>query len=360
MKKYSLFLLGLMLTMVSFAQKAVINFEVKTYDFGKINEDDGKATYIFNFTNSGNSPLVVSRVQASCGCTTPTWTKEPIEPGKKGSITVTYNPSGRPGVFTKTITVYSNATDEQTTLVIKGEVIPKSSAANTEFPVIMGDLRLKNKVIQLNNIDKGKSQVRVVEIQNAGKNNLKPTIENLPNYLSTTVTPETLKPNEEGKITLSFNSKNCNQWGPVNDEIYVVLNNQRKYADEFQLRVVGNIVEDFSKLTLDQKRKAPILETPVRTIDFGVINAGAKKTAKFRISNKGINPLEIRRVINNNKEIFVQQSKMSIPGGKSGVMIIDVNTRNLPEGDYKKSFTVQTNDPDNSFAIIVMNWKVQK
>jgi len=77
-------LLGLMLTMVSFAQKAVINFEVKTYDFGKINEDDGKATYIFNFTNAGNSPLVVSRVQASCGCTTPTWTKEPIEPGKKG------------------------------------------------------------------------------------------------------------------------------------------------------------------------------------------------------------------------------------------------------------------------------------
>ncbi len=304
--------------------------------------------------------MVVSRVQASCGCTTPTWTKEPIEPGKKGSITVTYNPSGRPGVFTKTITVYSNATDEQTTLIIKGEVIPKSSAANTEFPVTMGDLQLKTKIIQMNNIDKGKSQIRVVEIQNAGKNNLKPTIENLPNYLSATVTPETLKPNEEGKITLSFNSKNCNQWGPVNDEIYVVLNNQRKYADEFQLRVVGNIVEDFSKLTLDQKRKAPILETPARTIDFGVINAGAKKTAKFKISNKGVNLLEIRRIINNNKEIFVQQSKMSIPGGKSGIMIIDLNTKTLPEGDYKKSFTVQTNDPDNSFVIIVMNWKVQK
>jgi len=101
------------------------------------------------------------------------------------------------------------------------------------------------------------------------------------------------------------------------------------------LRVVGNIVEDFSKLTFDQKRKAPILETPSRTIDFGIINPGAKKPLKFRISNKGINPLEIRRVINNNKEIFIQQSKMSIPGGKSGVMIIDINAKTLPEGDYK-------------------------
>ena len=119
MKKYSLLLVGLMLTLVSFSQKAVIDFEVKTYDFGKINEEDGKATYVFTFTNRGNSPLVLNRVQASCGCTTPTYTKEPIEPGKKGIITVTYNPAGRPGVFTKTITVYSNASEEQTSRRIK-------------------------------------------------------------------------------------------------------------------------------------------------------------------------------------------------------------------------------------------------
>jgi hypothetical protein len=71
--------------------------------------------------------LVINRVQASCGCTTPTWTKEPIEPGKSGSIVVTYNPLGRPGIFVKTITVYSNATDEQTVLIIKGDVIPKQA-----------------------------------------------------------------------------------------------------------------------------------------------------------------------------------------------------------------------------------------
>ena len=66
----------------------------------------------------------MSRVHASCGCTTPTWTKEPIEPGKKGSVTVAYNPLGRPGVFTKTITVFTNASEENVTLLIKGEVIP--------------------------------------------------------------------------------------------------------------------------------------------------------------------------------------------------------------------------------------------
>ena len=126
MKKYSLLLVCLVFSLVAMSQtqKAVINFEVKTHDFGKILEKDGKVTYVFSFTNKGDAPLVINRVQASCGCTTPTWTKEPVEPGKGGDIAVTYNTSGRPGIFTKTITVYSNDQQEQTVLIIKGEVIP--------------------------------------------------------------------------------------------------------------------------------------------------------------------------------------------------------------------------------------------
>lgn len=117
-------LVCLVFSLAAMAQKPVISFDVKEHDFGKINEKDGSVTYVFNFTNKGNAPLVVSKVQASCGCTTPTWTKEPIEEGKKGAITVTYNTANRPGMFTKTITVYSNDALEQTVLIIKGEVIP--------------------------------------------------------------------------------------------------------------------------------------------------------------------------------------------------------------------------------------------
>lgn len=129
MKKYSILLVCLVFSFVAMAQKPVINFEVKTHEFGKINEKDGPVTYVFEFVNKGDAPLVVSRVQASCGCTTPTWTKEPVESGKKGVVTVTYNPAGRPGMFTKTITIYSNDTKEQAVLIIKGEVIPTAKPA---------------------------------------------------------------------------------------------------------------------------------------------------------------------------------------------------------------------------------------
>jgi len=124
MNKLNVLLFCFMVSLAAVAQKPVINFASKDFDFGKIKEADGDVTHVFEFINKGKAPLVVNRVNASCGCTTPTWTKEPIEYNKKGAITVTYSTAGRPGSFYKTITVFSNDSINQV-LVIKGEVIPK-------------------------------------------------------------------------------------------------------------------------------------------------------------------------------------------------------------------------------------------
>jgi Protein of unknown function (DUF1573). len=360
MKKYSLLLVCMVISLVTMAQKPLIVFEEKSYDFGKVNEEEGKVTHVFEFVNKGNTPLVINRVQASCGCTTPVWTKDPIEPGKKGAINVTYAAAGRPGVFTKTITVYNNSAEEQLVLTIHGEVIPKAGSDNPSFPANFGGLRAKQKVVQLYNVDKGKTQTHALEIQNGTTAPLKVTVENLPPYLSYTVSPEVLKPAEEGKITFAFNSKKCAQWGPISNDVFVVLNGAKKFTEDFRLSVVGNVIEDFSKMTLEQKRKAPILEVPVRTINLGVMKQDGKRVAKFKISNKGQNPLEIRRFVNNNKELTIRQSKMSVASGRSADIVVTLNAKSLTEGDYKKYITIQTNDPDNATIILNMSWIVQK
>lgn len=98
-------------------------FDKNVHDFGKINESQKTATTIFTFKNVGDAPLIIQRAHASCGCTTPDYTKEPILPGKEGTITVTYSTVGRPGVFDKSITIFSNVPDSVYVLKIKGEVI---------------------------------------------------------------------------------------------------------------------------------------------------------------------------------------------------------------------------------------------
>ena len=86
----------------------VILFDKTVHDFGEFNEENGMVTCTFNFTNDGGSPLVITNVTTSCGCTVPEWTKEPVSPGKKGYVKATYNPLRRPGVFSKTVSVRTN------------------------------------------------------------------------------------------------------------------------------------------------------------------------------------------------------------------------------------------------------------
>ncbi len=106
-----------------------IKFEKIEHNFGKIKEGT-QATVTFAFTNIGSEPLVLNSVRASCGCTTPKWTKEPIAPGATGEVTAIYNSKGRPGNFTKTITVKYNGEEGAEFLTIRGfvETTPRETA----------------------------------------------------------------------------------------------------------------------------------------------------------------------------------------------------------------------------------------
>ncbi len=100
-----------------------IEFEKIVHDFGVI-ERGGDGTYIFKFKNVGNKPLVINRVSSSCGCTVPSYPKEPIPPGGSGEIKVTYN-TNILGRFSKNVTVFANA--PTVVLNIRGEVKEKES-----------------------------------------------------------------------------------------------------------------------------------------------------------------------------------------------------------------------------------------
>jgi hypothetical protein len=104
--------------------KTEITFTSLEHNYGTI-EFDANGTCEFEFTNTGKVALTLSNVQASCGCTAPEWSKEPIKPGEKGKITVKYN-TKLPGTFQKTIKVFSNSTVSPVVLTIKGEIKPKT------------------------------------------------------------------------------------------------------------------------------------------------------------------------------------------------------------------------------------------
>ena len=122
---FALVLISVLTFNIVAAEKgAVMTFAEKTHDFGSIKEADGPVTHVFEFTNTGSEPLVIINVNASCGCTRPEYPKEPIMPGKKGKIKVTFNPAGRPGEFSKEVKIRTNGS-KRPVLRITGTVIPK-------------------------------------------------------------------------------------------------------------------------------------------------------------------------------------------------------------------------------------------
>src|SRR5687768_13639384 len=103
MKRVFSFVL-LFITFASIAQQPkALQFKEEAHDFGTIAEEGGPVMHEFNFTNNTNRPVKILTVQASCGCTTPAWTKEVVQPGKTGFIQASYNPKGRPGFFNKSL-----------------------------------------------------------------------------------------------------------------------------------------------------------------------------------------------------------------------------------------------------------------
>ena len=123
-------MLAAILFLGGFALKAQdspgLSFEFEEFDFGTLNEGDD-ASVDFVFKNTGSEKLILTDVRASCGCTTPFWSKEPVMPGETGRITAKYATQGRPGNFNKAITVTSNAGEETKRLFIKGNVIGKQT-----------------------------------------------------------------------------------------------------------------------------------------------------------------------------------------------------------------------------------------
>lgn len=104
---------------------AEITFEKTKHNFGAFPESSPKVTCTFKFKNTGDKPLIIHQAMASCGCTVPTYTKKPVQPGESGEIHIAYDGTGKfPGHFRKSIAIRSNASKEIVRLVVEGDMTP--------------------------------------------------------------------------------------------------------------------------------------------------------------------------------------------------------------------------------------------
>ena len=185
----------------------------RVYEFGEIQEKDGKVSRTFTFTNIGLTPVAIEDTYSGCGCATTDYTKHPIAPGGKGRVTVTYNPAYRPGFFSKEVVVFFNNRQNYTRIWVKGTVIPYLHPVEEDHPYSFGEgVHCSLKVLDFGKVKKGSSQR--IEIRYANDTDKEMTLTflvegNNPNI--TYINPGEMQPKERGKMDFIYTSSSEKQ-----------------------------------------------------------------------------------------------------------------------------------------------------
>lgn len=342
-----LLLLSLLLIALS-ASASEVRWLATDHNFGAFNEDDGKVFATFRMVNTSGNALTISNVRSSCGCTVPSYSHSAILPGDTASISVAYNPTGRPGRFSKSLAV-KLSNDSTYHLTIHGVVIGAANTLRSRFPVEAGPIRLKSAIIPLGPVKTGSYKTSYIEVYNTSLLPVVPAWSDIPRIMRVTAAHDTIMPGEQGVYAVSISPGASTHYGLLTDSLTFNVPGQAP----LKVEVVAIIEEDFSRMTLKERQAAPKIEFDTDMIDLGTFAPdGEKLTGRLKISNKGVSPLILRRIDCADAAISVECPATKIKKGKSATASITFDPAHFSGPLLNARLQIIANDPHNPTSTV--------
>lgn len=327
---------------VALSAGAQIHWLETTHNFGAIDESVGPVDCLFKFINTSTEPVTIVRAHASCGCTSPKYSRDAVAPGDTAAITVTYDPAGRPGKFTKTVAVDFSNNAPRTKLYITGTVVGSESTVAQRYPIACSDqIKLSRGAVMFGEINKGQTRPVFLDAYNRSTATIRPRVEGVPSYISVDVAPDTVPPGQQFTYIFYLHSAKTPLYGVLNDSVTVLADNG---SPACTIPIVAIVKEDFSKLTPKQLQKAPEMSTDTKSLDFGRLSAEPQQMS-CTITNTGKSPLKIRRLYSAEPGVAAKISSETIKPGKSATVTVDINPSQIPGNILNARLQIITNDP---------------
>lgn len=317
-----------------------------SHNFGAFNENQGVVSTRIPYVNTGDEELVIIAARASCGCTSPRFDNTTLAPGDTAYLTVSFDPAGRPGRFNKKITVDTNTEPQRSTLHITGVVIGAPATVKARYPIDMGPLKFSVNTALLGEAKKMHAKTVFLDGYNMSADSIAPQVVDTPKWLDVTPGPKLVPPGERVSFNFLIRPDNTPLYGFVSDSV-TIIPDSRHPEQRYILPVVVNIGDDFSKLSAEDYKRAPVaqISTPggdASAIRLGEQNAGTGAKTEITLSNSGKSNLMIRRIYSLGGEIVPGKYPDRVKPGKSIRIPLIVN---IPEGVLDTRITVITNDP---------------
>lgn len=349
MRKSTLTILLNLLFLSAFAQMTSgVKFNKLVHNFGSVKEESETVSTVFSFRNISDKPIYIVKVETSCGCTKPEYSKDTIQPGDSGYVRAIYETRGRHHDFHKNIYVYFNFANHYQSLIISGYVIPQANLAkkpqaysttysNLAFNTVMAEfpnlLNTEVKSFKIKAFNYMGYPIRIYEILEK------------PSYVTVDIGDSVINVNDSIIITITIDGTQIGKFGETRGRIGLLTDDPDGTTKI--LHVYANLKEDFSHMSKKDLKNAPIIElVPGSIIDLGKHTAGEKFSYTITIKNNGKMPLNIHSVLPNCSCISFRLAKSILEPGESIQLIITIDTVNQSIAEHSKYITLHSNDPN--------------
>ena len=321
--------------------RAEIEWLEKSYDFGLFKEAAGPRTGSVRFVNRGPEEVVVTNARPSCGCTSVEYPHDPVAAGDTARIAFTYDPTGRPGKFDKSIRV-SLEPGDMIRIGIRGNVLGTPESLSMFYPVELGALRVAEETIEAGEQRQGTGRDYFVNVYNQSQDSVGPVLRPGSGVLKAASSQDVLGPGDIAAFSFYLSSNPAPAVG--RHHIPVEVSDRRSGKVLGTLWYDAVVVPDNRKLSPAEVERGPRCYLIPDPIDLGIISGERTLEFSFLVQNQGKEMLE---VLSAESEYPIRLKRMpeKVKPGKASEAKGLIDVREIPAGAFKLSIIVYTNDP---------------
>ncbi|MDI1233852.1 MAG: DUF1573 domain-containing protein [bacterium] len=327
-----------------------LQFNELVHDFGRIKEESNESVHVFQFKNVSKRKIVITKVETSCGCTTPDWSKDTILPGGMGYVKAFYNPEGKKGNFQKYMYVHINRPDYFTTLTIRGDVIPRPRPdyAKSTFKLDYGNLAFSENMANFGVVLSTEVKEKTIHVFNYNEYPINiMSIGDKPDFIEIILKDSTIKAGDSINIVIRVIGNKILKMGDDFSRISLITDDPA--FPEKSLFVMSRLKEDYSNLSKKDLKNAPKIKlSNGPNINLGSHPVGSKFTESVTISNTGKKDLIVYKIAPTCSCITVNKRSFTLKPGESITLVFTYDTINQMVAEHSKNVSVICNDPTNS------------
>lgn len=323
----------------------VIELDKSVHNFGDLLLESGPVSCTFTIKNISQKPIVIYNAVTTCGCTKAEWTKEPIMPGKTGTVSATYSNDEGPYPFDKNITVYMSDPKKPVILKMRGVCMEKKLPLKDIYTTAYGPLGLRDAYIKCGNLEQGGMKSSSVTVANLSTSPISVEFEDVTQQMEISLKPNPIPAGETATMSFAITADRS-KWGRNTYWATPVINGKtyRNSDNSSRIGIWAITKENFDNISEDDKMKAARPHFESSTYTFGKKKVGDTVHAEFTFKNMGQTCFQVYKL-----DVDAESwSHSDIPSARPGEEVtfrVHLDTAGMPKGETLAIVSLTTNSP---------------